>query len=828
MHRALRLLIVFVSICSALLFPSVFPNESTPRANASVADQTIVVFIPGVCFPLGHSCAAANSPYRRSGYADFGDIRAALDATFKSASGVPHLTYKCFNYSDPNYSGSCGDFNAADGAVPYSGTATWQPVATSASRLNSQLARWRNEAQAQGNVDPRFIIVSHSLGGFVAGFWAATSQESDLIARMDYVVTLDSPMLGSLWDEIAHQILERHGIPFWLLRFIPGEIGEFLGSAVVENLRPLSLTLNVPIVAASVTRVRMINIANFLDVLIPFPTAIQPFSHKRVLETIHEEKHCDPTLGPIDIFFIHIPPNTRIPIHHCDVLHANVTFNEVKALISNPGDPPVDPTPITPAPAVPVPPTIAVDVVPDPNGAGWHNAAVTVVWFVTGETSQAGCDPKTVASDTSAMTFTCTASNDGGAVSRSVTIRLDTRKPTIELDYLPPPNAYGWHNKDVTVRFSCTDERSGVAFCSPDVEFGAEGRFATTGVALDVADNENLATAHVMIDKTPPVTEIVMPPAPRPGWYTDDVHITLNASDPILADGTEGSGIQYIQWQLNGGGWQNCALSATTCQVVVTEESLHHVLEYRSIDKADNVENAKSEEFILLKHVLFAADSSCSGAGLFLDASRNVFGHGKLHTNGSFVLEGSRNRFDGAVTGTCGVRVGGSRNQLALAPAKIPAKPIPPNYVYSDFASACTMTFTGNVELSSVRSIWVNDNPDSLQLEPGVYCAAGNMTLTPSRVTGNVTLVATGQVRLRGSYLKLTAFHKHILAFSGSSSATVNAISMEGSANTWEGIVLAPNGRVSVSGTNSTSAAGAIIAKRISSTNSEAAWSLPE
>jgi hypothetical protein len=102
------------------------------------------------------------------------------------------------------------------------------------------------------------------------------------------------------------------------------------------------------------------------------------------------------------------------------------------------------------------------------------------------------------------------------------------------------------------------------------------------------------------------------------------------------------------------------------------------------------------------------------------------------------------------------------------------------------------------------------------------------MTLTPSRVSGNVTLVALGQVRLRGSYLKLTALHKHILAFSGSTSTSGNAISMEGSANTWEGIVLAPNGRVSVSGTNSTSAAGAIIAKRISSTNSEAAWSLPE
>jgi hypothetical protein len=75
---------------------------------------------------------------------------------------------------------------------------------------------------------------------------------------------------------------------------------------------------------------------------------------------------------------------------------------------------------------------------------------------------------------------------------------------------------------------------------------------------------------------------------------------------------------------------------------------------------------------------------------------------------------------------------------------------------------------------------------------------------------------------------EVTAFHKHILAFSGSASTSGNAISMEGSANKWEGIVLAPNGKVSVSGTNSTSAAGAIIAKRISSTNSEAAWSLPE
>jgi hypothetical protein len=349
--------------------------------------------------------------------------------------------------------------------------------------------------------------------------------------------------------------------------------------------------------------------------------------------------------------------------------------------------------------------------------------------------------------------------------------------------------------------------------------FGADVPAAGEEVVFSFTSIEN----PVIPDETAPVTTAVLSGTEsRAGWYTSDVTVTLSAVDPDPGDGSEVSGIAKTEYSINGGPAQTY-----TGPFVVSNDNLHHKIEFWSTDNAGNVEDKKSVEFMLVKHVLFASDTSCSGNALELSASRGTYS-GLVHTNGNFYLNGSRTSFDAAVTGTCGVKVSGSRNVFAVPPAKAPAQPIPPNYVYRDLAPHCTMTFTGNVELSSVASIWVNDDPGSLQLEPGVYCATGNMTLTPSRVTGNVTLVAQGQVRLRGSYLNLTAFHKHILAFSGSASTSGNAISMEGSANTWEGIVLAPLGRVSVSGTNSATVAGAIIAKRIVSTNSEAAWSLPK
>ncbi len=98
---------------------------------------------------------------------------------------------------------------------------------------------------------------------------------------------------------------------------------------------------------------------------------------------------------------------------------------------------------------------------------GWYVSDVTVSWSVTDAesaiSSQTGCDPSTVTSDTAGVTFTCTATSSGGTASKSVTIKRDATNPTVSYT----GNA-GTYTIDQSVSISCTaaDNLSGVASSS--------------------------------------------------------------------------------------------------------------------------------------------------------------------------------------------------------------------------------------------------------------------------------------------------------------------------------------------------------------------------
>jgi hypothetical protein len=70
-------------------------------------------------------------------------------------------------------------------------------------------------------------------------------------------------------------------------------------------------------------------------------------------------------------------------------------------------------------------------------------------------------------------------------------------------------------------------------------------------------------------------------PAPNAaGWNTTSVLVTLTATDTL-------SGVDHTEYTLDGAGWTTYA-----GPVAVTAEGLH-ALQYRSIDKAGNVETAQ-------------------------------------------------------------------------------------------------------------------------------------------------------------------------------------------------------------------------------------------
>lgn len=112
-----------------------------------------------------------------------------------------------------------------------------------------------------------------------------------------------------------------------------------------------------------------------------------------------------------------------------------------------------------------------------------------------------------------------------------VILGTDDVAPVITADVSPSPNAAGWHNTDVTVTFTCVDERSGVGFCPPPVVVARDGAAQTViATAFDLASNRASVRVGVNIDKTPPAVAFVAPPAGQ-STNTDTVIVRLSGSD---------------------------------------------------------------------------------------------------------------------------------------------------------------------------------------------------------------------------------------------------------------------------------------------------------
>lgn len=83
-------------------------------------------------------------------------------------------------------------------------------------------------------------------------------------------------------------------------------------------------------------------------------------------------------------------------------------------------------------------------------------------------------------------------------------------------------------------------------------------------------------------DSTPPTTTASLSGVPgNDGWYRSDVQVTLSATD-------EGSGVAGTSYRLNGADWQSYLAPFT-----VTAEG-NTIVEFRSVDRAGNVEPAQS------------------------------------------------------------------------------------------------------------------------------------------------------------------------------------------------------------------------------------------
>ena len=185
------------------------------------------------------------------------------------------------------------------------------------------------------------------------------------------------------------------------------------------------------------------------------------------------------------------------------------------------------------------PPTIGVSRAPDPNPNGWNKTDVTVNFTCADVPSGiATCPgPVVTSAEGAGQTIEGTAMDLAGNPTTAVTgINIDRTPPTVSGSWTPTPNANGWNNLDVTVKFVCADELSGLAACSPDAVVTAEGaNQSVPGSATDRADNTGPGeVTGINIDRTrPTVTATRAPSANGHGWNNAPVTVSFACGDAL-------------------------------------------------------------------------------------------------------------------------------------------------------------------------------------------------------------------------------------------------------------------------------------------------------
>ena len=184
-------------------------------------------------------------------------------------------------------------------------------------------------------------------------------------------------------------------------------------------------------------------------------------------------------------------------------------------------------------------PTISGSAATAANANGWHMNDVSIDWTCADLLSGIVSCPANSVISTEGSNLSASASvSDKADNSTTATvggIKIDKTDPTVIAVVSPAsPNGNGWYKANVTVKFNGTDAGSGIASCTAEATFSAEGADQTAkGTCTDKAGRTSAEeTVTVSIDMTAPtITGSATTPANAKGWYKEDVAIDWTCGD---------------------------------------------------------------------------------------------------------------------------------------------------------------------------------------------------------------------------------------------------------------------------------------------------------
>ncbi len=205
------------------------------------------------------------------------------------------------------------------------------------------------------------------------------------------------------------------------------------------------------------------------------------------------------------------------------------------------------------------------------------------------------------------------------------------------------------------------------------------------------------------------------------------------------------------------------------------------------------------------------------------DGSADQDGEGELEGDNAFIdgavyaadleVDGDSIDVTGPVTWLCDLDMDATNWSFGSGPTQLaapPPSPVDPELLtYAHYEPFCTFTATGNMRIDdSTPQYWVNNDPNTDTLKPGVYCAPnGEIEIHAGgnrSVNGNVTFVSNDEIELHSDVddFNLTAYLDGVLAFTtgAESGDDEGEIEFEGDNGEWIGMLLAPNGEIELEG----------------------------
>ncbi|MDR7073221.1 OmpL47-type beta-barrel domain-containing protein [Fictibacillus barbaricus] len=176
---------------------------------------------------------------------------------------------------------------------------------------------------------------------------------------------------------------------------------------------------------------------------------------------------------------------------------------------------------------------------------------------------------------------------------KSISVIVDTEAP-VTTSKTTPEKSGNIFNQIVTVKLSATDKLSGVKLTQYRIDgkewktytasftLKAAGKYKVEYRSTDKAGNvESTKSLVLTIDTKAAETTAKLSPVKKDNIYTEPVSITLTAKDDL-------SGVKSIQYSINGQSWK------TYSAAFKVKEIGEYKIEYRSTDKAGNIEKTKS------------------------------------------------------------------------------------------------------------------------------------------------------------------------------------------------------------------------------------------